>query len=320
MIHLTEAGVSGWFVFGAWSYNFFVCFRTSEDAGCEVDCRLGLGMSMRGMTTNDIMNVALELAGFTEVPGDSAIYVEGSGIRKVLFGIDITTAELKIAKDLGYDCVIAHHPVPGGPSWKVYERHIDFMVSAGVPHEVAAAAVLPRIEAMKASGHSANYDHTPSVARLLCMPFMNIHGPLDEIGRRILQKKADDLLASMSRPRVRDLMAAFAEIPEIKNAKTDVVLAAGNPDAEVRRVVVAHGALTNGGYEVANAYFTYGVDTVVYIHIAPDAGTRLAKEGKGNLIVTGHIASDSIGINPFIDELRARGLEVDTISGVISRD
>lgn len=278
------------------------------------------GITMTGMATNEIMNVALELAGFTEVPGDSDIYVEGSGIKKVLFGIDITTAELKIAKDLGYDCVIAHHPVPGGPSWKVYERHIGFMVAAGVPHEVASAAVLPRIEAMKASGHSANYDHTPSVARLLGMPFMNIHGPLDEIGRRIMQRKADDFLASTARPKVQDLMAAFSEIPEIRNAKTDVVLAAGDRDAEVHRVVVAHGALTNGGYEVANAYFSHGVDTVVYIHIAPDAGMRLAKEGKGNLIVTGHIASDSIGINPFIAELRAHGLEVDAISGVISGD
>jgi len=33
--------------------------------------------------------------------------------------------------------------------------------------------------------------------------------------------------------------------------------------------------------------------------------------------VTGHIASDSIGINPYIDRLRQEGLEVTPISGII---
>jgi hypothetical protein len=36
----------------------------------------------------------------------------------------------------------------------------------------------------------------------------------------------------------------------------------------------------------------------------------------GNLIVTGHIASDSVGINPFIRELEKKGVSVTTI-GVV---
>jgi len=41
------------------------------------------------LNTEEIMNVALKLAGLRDVPNDSAIFVSGRGIQKVLFGIDI---------------------------------------------------------------------------------------------------------------------------------------------------------------------------------------------------------------------------------------
>ncbi len=34
--------------------------------------------------------------------------------------------------------------------------------------------------------------------------------------------------------------------------------------------------------------------------------------------MTGHIASDSVGINPYVDRLRREGLQVTTASGVLS--
>lgn len=40
------------------------------------------------MNTEEIMKLSLKLAGLREVPEDSAIYVNGDNIRKVLFGID----------------------------------------------------------------------------------------------------------------------------------------------------------------------------------------------------------------------------------------
>ena len=44
---------------------------------------------------------------------------------------------------------------------------------------------------------------------------------------------------------------------------------------------------------------------------------RLKTENSGNLVVTGHIASDSVGINPFIQELKRKGMAVTTL-GVVS--
>ncbi|MER3459601.1 MAG: hypothetical protein C4309_14160, partial [Chloroflexota bacterium] len=58
------------------------------------------------MNTHDLMALALDMAGMQEMPLDSAIYVSGEDIRRVLIGIDIGAGEraLSMAKTLG------HHP------------------------------------------------------------------------------------------------------------------------------------------------------------------------------------------------------------------
>lgn len=269
-------------------------------------------------STEAIMQMALDLVGMQEIPGDSAIYYPGQGIKKVLFGIDISTAELAMAKQLGYDAVIAHHPpqTPTIPAWKVYLRHIDFLTQAGVPKEAAEAAVLPRAESMAAGFQSANHDHYPSIARLLDIPFMNIHCPLDELGRRIMQETVDACLAANSQATLGDVVDALNALPEFSNAFTKIEIAMGDAKAPAGKVVVAHGALTNGGYAVANAYFEYGVPTVLYIHIPYPDLQRLRTEAKGQLIISGHISSDLVGINPFVEKLQDAGIEVTTISGI----
>ncbi len=270
------------------------------------------------VTTQELMQMALGLVEMQDIPGDSAIYHPGENIRKVLFGIDISTAELAMAKQLGFDAVIAHHPPQTSaiPAWQVYLRHIDFLVQAGVPREAAEAAVKPRAEAMAAAYQSANHEHYSSIARLLDMPFLNIHCPLDELGRRIMQKTVDDCLAVNSQATLGDVVEALNALPEFAEAHTQIQIAMGEAEAPAGRVVVAHGALTNGGYAVANAYFTHGIPTVLYIHIPYSDLQRLRAEKKGQLIVTGHISSDLVGINPFVQKMRAAGLEVTTISGI----
>jgi hypothetical protein len=268
------------------------------------------------MTTDDIMALALEMAGVDAVPEDSAIHVPGSGIRRVLFGVDVGAAELQLARSLGMDLVLAHHPPGATPDqWKVYLRHVEFMIASGVPEEAARAAVADRVDAFRLRGQIANFDHTPSVARLLGLPYMNIHAPLDEIGRRRMHGAIAPVLARAGAT-VADVAAALAALPEMRAARTQVEIVHGRGSNPARRAVIAHGALTNGGAAVARTCFEHGVDVVVYIHIDPGELQRL-RDGPGNLIVTGHLAGDSLGFTPFLTALRARGLEVTTFSGVI---
>lgn len=270
------------------------------------------------MDTKEIMNLSLKLSGLKEVPEDSAIYVQGSGIKKILFGIDAGVPELLLAKQQGFDAVIAHHPV-GGPAvvnfHLVFKRHIPQMVTVGVPKEEAEKAIGKKLADLETDAHARNYGHAVDVARLLNMPYMNIHTPLDEVGRRIMSEQISRRLRKDST--VRDMVSALNELPEFKNAVTKVKIRVGKAENPAGKVVVSHGAGTNGGYEVAKTYFKHGIETVVYIHVGLGDLEKLRAEDHGNLVVSGHIASDSVGINPFIQELKKQSLSVATIGVVL---
>ncbi|MGB8024502.1 MAG: hypothetical protein WCF06_09305, partial [Nitrososphaeraceae archaeon] len=80
-------------------------------------------------------------------------------------------------------------------------------------------------------------------------------------------------------------------------------------------LVIAAG--TNGGFPIAKAYFEHGVTTVIYLHIDYNDLTRMYEEKlKGNLIVLGHLAGDSIGLNALANKLEDKNIEVVKI-GVI---
>ena len=142
----------------------------------------------KGVTTEELMRIAMEMAGQTEFPADSRIHLSGKNIKKILFGIDMGVAELLVGKQLGYDCVMAHHPDPSVLTFPdVLDLHVDIAVRNGVP-EAEVREVIERMKQnQRLARHSANYDHAPSFARLLNMPYLNIHNPLDEIGRKRMQ-------------------------------------------------------------------------------------------------------------------------------------
>jgi hypothetical protein len=274
---------------------------------------------MATVTTERLMQHALDLVGWHDIPPDSAIYYPGSRISHVLMGIDVGAGELFMARQLGFHAVITHHPAGyTGPVWEVYRNHLRQMIAAGVPEDQAEAAVAVRVRDLQARAQTQNYDHVPSVARMLEMPFLNIHAPVDELGRRIMQEAIDARLAKQPGATVRDVRDALLELPAYRASKTQMLTALGSWDAPAGRVVVSHGAYTNGGYHVARAYFLNGINTVCSIHFSLEDAQRLANEGiQGNVLVMGHIAGDSVGILPYVARLRQEGLEVQTFSGII---
>lgn len=272
------------------------------------------------ISTNELVELALNMSGMKKLPADSAVYVEGSDLKKILFGIDIGAAELMLARDLGCDGVIAHHPAGGSATLhfpEVLARQLEFMVKHGVPEDEARDAVQPMITRATMGAHSRNHDHVPSVARTLSMPFMNMHLPLDELGRQMMVKVIDDHLATLGgEPTVQDAIDGLARMPEFASAATPIMVPVGGVDQPLGRYAVVHAAGTNGGANIARAYFKNGIDTVLYIHCAGDEVMRLQQEPAGNLIVSGHISSDMVGINPYVREIEARGVEVVRISGL----
>lgn len=273
------------------------------------------------LSTSEILSIALTLSGFDEPPPDTAVYVPSPSATKALFGIDMETPELLLAKELGFDLVISHHP--GGDRAvldfpDVMTRLVEFMKDHGVPDETARKAVDSKVFNARCSAHLSNFDRATSAARLLGIPYMNVHLPLDEIGRKRMVEAASSLGPLET---VADLVRRFHEkLPEFREAPTEIDLRVGAPSAPLGNVAIIHAGGTNGGYPVASTLYGHGVDTVVYIHCSGADSEKLRDEyqNKGkNLVITGHMVSDSLGINPFVDELERRGMEVRCMSGII---
>jgi len=271
------------------------------------------------LSTADVEALSLELVGWESVPGDSAVYVDGEAVERALVGIDLESAEIQLAHREGYDLVLTHHPAGGRARLDfpdVLDRQVEFMVAHGVPAEQAEDAVADLRRRASYGAHSANYRHNPSVAELLDQPYMNVHLAADELGRRRFVEVVEDLLAEAT---VADLKAAFERaFPEFRTAATDVETRVGRDDNPAGEVAVHHAAGTNGGASVARAYFEAGVDTVVYIHVGADdaAELREAYGDEKNLVITGHIASDAVGMNALVEALEARGVDCTCISGL----
>ena len=261
------------------------------------------------MDTQQIMRTSLGLAGFKSVPADSEIHIRGRRIRKVLVAIDVGVAELLLARDLGCDAVIAHHPAGGRAKlegYKVFLRHIDQLREAGVPENAAKEAIKPKLRALELQHHPDNYDQTTSAAKRLRMPLVSIHSPCDEIGRKMIQHALKGLDGSSI---VKDVVSRIGRFPEFRKAVSKIEVRLGHPKSKAGKIAISHAAYTNGGYEIAKTYFQNGIGTLSYIHIAESDLTKLASEPSGNLIVLGHIASDWLGINRLLNELEKKGLE-----------
>jgi putative NIF3 family GTP cyclohydrolase 1 type 2 len=261
------------------------------------------------MDTQQIMRTSLKLAGFKSIPADSEVHVKGRRIRKVLVSIDVGVAELLLARDLGCDAVIAHHPAGGKAridGYKVFLRHFDQLKAAEVPENIAREALQPKLRVLELQHHPDNYDQTASAAKRLRIPLMSIHSPCDEIGRKMIQNSLKGVDENST---VKDVVSRIARFPEFRKAATKIEIRLGSPKRRAGKVAISHAAYTNGGYEIAKTYFQNGIGTLSYIHIAEPDLTKLAKETSGNLIVLGHIASDWLGINALLRELEKKGVE-----------
>ena len=261
------------------------------------------------MDTQQIMQTSLRLANLKSIPADSEIHIKGRKIRKALVSIDVGVAEILLARELGCDAVIAHHPAGGSArlnGWKVFLRHIEQLKEAGVPQDVAKETIKPKLRVLELQHHPDNYDQVPSAAKKLKMPLISIHSPCDEIGRKLIQNVVKDLDKNST---VKDLVARINRLPEYRKAVSKIEIRLGSSNNKAGRIAISHAAYTNGGFEIANAYFQNGIGTLSYIHIAESDLTKLANEPHGNLIVLGHIASDWLGINRLLNELEKKGVE-----------
>lgn len=269
------------------------------------------------VSTNDIMKIGLDLVGWLRMPPDSAIHVKGNSIHRALITVDVSTSELILAKNIGCDVVIAHHPI-GVSSMefhRVFDRHTQFMIQNGVPDNEARNAVSRLKRRIQIRSHANIYKQIVDTAGILKMPLVNIHQPCDEFMRRIILEKIKD---HKHHHKISDLLKLIDEIPEFNNAASRPIVALGSAKSNVGRIALVLAAGTNGGYPIAKLYYEHGVSTVIYLHIDPTDAAKLNDEKiRGNLVILGHLAGDSIGLNALADKIELEGVETVRV-GLIS--
>jgi hypothetical protein len=116
---------------------------------------------------------------------------------------------------------------------------------------------------------------------------------------------------------LKDVLDTLQEIPEFEKALTQPSIRVGLESDYAGRILVLMAGGTNGGEQVFKAYFEAGVGTIICMHVPEDVRKSVIEQNIGNVIVAGHMASDSIGMNIVCKELEGKGLEVVRMGGIV---
>ncbi|WP_027340196.1 NGG1p interacting factor 3 protein, NIF3 [Halonatronum saccharophilum] len=243
-------------------------------------------------------------------------------IKRVLMGIDIDTSEVLLADRLsekgdGVDAIIAHHPEGKALAalHDVMHMQEDILHDLGVPINVAEGIMSKRISRVKRGIMPINHNKACDAASILDIPLMSVHTPADNLVVDFLQNKVDNAQIDT----VGDVIDLLKEIPEYKEAtklKAGPTIVVGSKDRRAGKVVVEMTGGTGGSKKAFEKLSQAGVGTLVCMHIGEEHRKK-AEENHINVVIAGHIASDSIGMNLFADKLAEEGVEVLPCSGLI---
>jgi len=270
------------------------------------------------MNTQELMDIALKAANLDEMPADCGIIVPGEGIKKVLMGVDMDTAELLLAKQLGYDCVVSHHPRNTNANMlDVMKAHIRKLEALGVPRNKSQKMLEERKDELSYNQHVSNSRRSESAARLLDLPFICIHTPADILSEAIVQEFLDGKFSDKPDTTVQDVVEALGEIGEYKNSARKPVIRVGSKESYAGKIYVLMSGLTGPGPKVTKEYFEAGVGTLILMHIPEKDVKEVKEQGIGNIVVAGHMSSDSLGLNKIAQCWAEHGVETTMMSGIV---
>lgn len=250
---------------------------------------------------------------------DSGIHhiAEDKEIKRVLVGIDIGPEEILLTRELGgIDLVIAHHPVGKGLAQlaDVMDLQCDVCNFYGVPINVAEGLMKERISEVARGVNASNHQRTTDTAKLLGVNLMNTHTPSDNMAAKFLR----DFIENKKFEKVGDIISALKEILEYKEAMKIGVgpkVFAGSPESRCGKIAITEiTGGTEGSPKLYERLAHAGVGTVIGMHISEEH-KKEAEAAHVNIVIAGHMSSDSIGMNLLMDELQKNEIEIIACSG-----
>jgi len=243
---------------------------------------------------------------------------ESTKVKGCLVGIDMDVGEVLMADRLRQmgkkiDLIISHHPAGKARAgfYEVVGMQVDMLCQRGVSVNVAEALIKERMKEVERKVFPSNFMRAADAARLLDIPFICVHTPSDNFVASYIQKLID-----RNKPdTVGDIMDLLKVIPEYKhaaslNAGPKVILGAEESAAGKIEVDMTGG--TEGPQKIYKKLSQAGVGTIVGMHLSEAHLKNVSKEHI-NVVLAGHISSDTLGMNLLLDKL-AKGNKLEIIS------
>jgi len=173
-----------------------------------------------------------------------------------------------------------------------------------------------RIDEVARGVNRLNQQRTVDTAKLLTISLINSHTPCDNLAAKFLKEKIE----KENPERIEDLIKLLKQIPEYQEA---IKIGAGPKifvgESEKRCGKIALTEITGGTEGSPKLYEKMaqaGIGTVVGMHVSEEH-KKEAETSNINVVIAGHMSSDSLGMNLFLDELEKRGIEIIPCSGLI---
>jgi hypothetical protein len=254
---------------------------------------------------------------------DSRI-LHGSGdedVQSILVGIDIDVGEILLMESLRskgrkIDLLLSHHPSGRAYAdlYSVMQMQSDILNTFGVPINVAESLMEGRIKEVERKLMPVNHTRAVDAARLLDIPFICLHTPSDNMVASYLQRLFDGEKPSF----LSDVLDILRNIPEYKSASINSVgpkIVLGTKNRKAGKIFVDMTGGTEGAKEIFESLTNSGINTIVAMHISEEH-RKEAEKHHLNVLVAGHISSDSLGLNLLIDEIsRGDSFEILECSG-----
>jgi len=244
---------------------------------------------------------------------------EDKEIKKILIGVDVEPAEVLLAKELGgIDLIISHHPLGKGLATlhDVMELQADVLAQYGVPINVAEGLMSERISEVARGINAVNHQRTVDAARLLNFNLICLHTPCDNLAAKFLKERIEKTKPE----RIQDLINLLKGIPEYqkaeKNGAGPKIFVGGRENRCGKIALTEITGGTSGSPKIYEKMAQAGIGTVVGMHMGKEHWKE-AKVALVNVVIAGHMSSDSLGVNLFLDELEKRGVEIVPCSGII---
>lgn len=232
-------------------------------------------------------------------------------IRTVMVGIDMEAPEILAAAALiergrPVDLVMAHHPEGGAWAslYDVMKLQVAILRKFGIPADIGESMLKDRMGEVQRAVAPANHFRSVDIARLLDIPYACFHTPCDNHVAAYLQRLFD-----RRKPRtLQSLVDMLKAIPEYadglkKGAGPRILI--GDPKKKAGKVLVDMTGGTEGPKRVFARLSQAGVGTIVAMHLSEEH-FKHARDEHINVVIAGHIASDSLGINLLLDEVEKR--------------